>query len=990
MERLLLLALLLSPFVISPLAIAADPRPNLVVFLADDLGYGDIGCFGSERVKTPRIDQLAAEGARFTSFYGPSSVCSPTRTGMLTGRSPFRLGIYTYIPTGSAMHLQRSERTLANLLRDAGYDTCFVGKWAANGSFTDRSQPQPNDFGFDHWFAAQNNATPSHLNPDCFVRNGVPVPKTQGYSAALIVDEATEWLSKRQDKSKPFCLFVWFQEPHRVIATPAEFMAPYAKFGVDPILETGNRAASQERAPSLAAYLGNIAHMDYQVGRVLDALKASSEDRNTFTLFTSDNGPIAPGSAGPLRAGKGTVWEGGIRMPGVIHWPGQVKPGRVVETPVGGLDLLPTFCAIAGIPAPSDRALDGENILPLLQGREFTRNRPQYWWRINGEVALREGDWKIKAGVAPDQGYASRVDWYQNAAVDRATAELYNLKDDLGEQRNLAAQHPEILARLTPKLAATHAAMQEEQRRTVAWRDEALPVGNQRAAATKKGKAMSARPTQTIAAPAATTAVLLAPVIPAKKPNILFIAVDDLRPQLGCYGVEWMKTPHMDSLAARGVRFDRHYVQFAVCIPSRVALLTSLRSERTQQVYGPHVWQEVAQASSLARTFNRAGYATVSLGKIWHGKTPGEKGDLWDEEWHPQAPEYHAAAKPNDPAQSRAETRPVRKAQKKNAEEEDGRSFFEMLDVPDETYRDGELAVVAVDRLKRLAANKDKPFLLAVGFQKPHLPFVAPQKYWDLYDRAALPLPPHPGFPQDSPEIARNHGLNKGWADIATGPKAEYDEATVRHLVHGYSAATSYADAQIGKVLATLRELGLEKDTIVVLWGDHGWHLGDLHQWAKSTNYERAARSPLIVCAPGKQTGVSSAALVETVDIFPTLADLCGLPALPLTDGKSFAPLLTAPEQPWKEAAYHVFNRPGGPGGKANPIIGYAVRTASARYVEWHRGWSLDGELVAREFYLYSPSQPDELANLAEKPEAAEAVSAHAKLLRRNSAFIKP
>ncbi len=481
----------------------------------------------------------------------------------------------------------------------------------------------------------------------------------------------------------------------------------------------------------------------------------------------------------------------------------------------------------------------------------------------------------------------------------------------------------------------------------------------------------------------------------ARPPNVLFIAVDDLRPQLGCYGVDYMKTPNIDSLAARGVRFEHHYVQMAVCIPSRVALLTSLRSERTHQVYGPLQWQDTPRATPAGRWFGSHGYATVSLGKVWHAPG-GDSGDTWDEEWHPKAPDY-AAAGPTGatdaPKLTKKEERAAKKAKKQTSEEGgNGRPVAEALDVPDETYRDGVLAAAAVDRLKKLAADKTKPFLLAVGFHKPHLPFVAPKKYWDLYDPAKLPLPPQPLFPTGAPAIARNHPIG-GWSDLPEGPpKVKLDEVTTRRLIHGYCAATSYSDAQIGKVLATLRALDLEKNTIVVLWGDHGWHLGDLDQWMKSTNYERASRSPLIVCAPGRQGGVACTRLVETVDIVPTLIDLCRLPALPLTDGKSFAPLLADPAQPWKEAAYHCFNRPGeGGGGKQkNPVIGFAVRTADARYVEWRAGWSLDGKLVGREFYRYSAGQPDERVNEADVPELKAQVAAHAALLRQNSAFRTP
>jgi iduronate 2-sulfatase len=489
---------------------------------------------------------------------------------------------------------------------------------------------------------------------------------------------------------------------------------------------------------------------------------------------------------------------------------------------------------------------------------------------------------------------------------------------------------------------------------------------------------------------------VFAAVLAERPPNILFIAVDDLRPQLGCYGVDFMRTPNIDALASRGVRFDRHYVQMAVCIPSRVALLTSLRSERTHQVYGPLQWQETPKATPVGRWFGAHGYATVSLGKIWHAPG-GDSGDKWDEVWHPKAPDY-AAAPPSGnadaPKMTRKEMRTAKKAKKSGDQEEvaNHRPVAEAADVPDETYRDGVLAAAAVDRLKELAANKDKPFLLAVGFLKPHLPFVAPKKYWDLYDRAKLPLAPQPNFPTGAPAIARNHSIG-GWTDLPAGPPSvTFDEATTRKLIHGYCAATSYTDAQIGKVLATLRALDLEKNTIVVLWGDHGWHLGDLDQWMKSTNYERATRSPLIVAAPGRKTGAASTRLVETVDIVPTLIELCRLPTLPLTDGKSFAPLLDDPAQPWKEAAYHCFNRPGeGGGGKQkNPVIGFAVRTANARYVEWRSGWSSDGKLVGREFYRYDAAQADERINEAESPALQAEVAAHAALLRQNPAFRTP
>jgi arylsulfatase A len=377
------------------------------------------------------------------------------------------------------MHLRRSERTLPALLRAAGYDTCFVGKWAANGLMGSDRQPQPSDHGFDYYLASQNNAVPGHLNPTCFYRNGKPVPKTDGYSSALIVDEAIQWLAQRKDKTKPFCLFIWFHEPHRVIATPPEFTAKYANVRADQTSISPQQG--QLGAPSLAEYLGNIAHVDYQVGRLLGTLRASGAAGNTFTLFTSDNGPIEPGSAGPLRGGKGTLWEGGIRLPGIMRWPGHIQPGRVIDTPACGLDLLPTFCEIAGVAAPADRALDGESILAVLEGHATQRTKSIFWWRAANEAALREGNWKIKANAEPQSGFASKMAWFKGAKLKNF--ELYNLREDLAEQHDVAAAHPEVLATLSEKLVRLYAAMQRE---APDWGDAALPRSGDEAAAKKK------------------------------------------------------------------------------------------------------------------------------------------------------------------------------------------------------------------------------------------------------------------------------------------------------------------------------------------------------------------------------------------------------------------------------------------------------------------------------------------------------------------------
>ena len=318
---------------------------NFVIVLCDDLGYGDIGCFGHPQIKTPHLDQLAKEGWRLTDCYAAAPVCSPSRAGMLTGRIPNRMGIYDWIPERSPMHLRSSEITMATLLKSVGYQTCHVGKWHCNGHFNSPAQPQPSDHGFDHWFSTQNNAAPSHKNPINFVRNGQPVGAIEGYSSQIIVDESIRWLDRR-DKSRPFLLLVWLHSPHEPVATPNEFTARYAD-----VSET----------PDQANYFGNVTQVDHEVGRLLKSLDDHQLSDNTLFYFSSDNGPEtlkrykgaerSYGSAAPLRGMKLHMYEGGIRVPGIVRWPGHTKPGQTVGDPIASYDLLPTFCAIAGINA---------------------------------------------------------------------------------------------------------------------------------------------------------------------------------------------------------------------------------------------------------------------------------------------------------------------------------------------------------------------------------------------------------------------------------------------------------------------------------------------------------------------------------------------------------------------------------------------------------------------------------------------------------------
>ncbi|GIW81547.1 MAG: arylsulfatase [Gemmatales bacterium] len=463
--NLLRIALTLGVFAVTTASLGAAPMPNFVVVLADDLGYGDLACYGHRRIKTPNLDRLAKEGLRLTSCYAGHPNCSPSRTALMTGRTPYRVGVYNWIPMLSPMHVGKDEITIATLLRKHGYTTCHTGKWHLNGRFNLPGQPQPSDHGFDHWFSTQNNALPNHHNPDNFVRNGKEVGRIEGYSAHIVVDEAINWLKDGRDKSKPFFLFVCFHEPHEPIASDPKYTRLYPS-----------------KDPSLSAHHGNITQMDDAFGRLDRALAELGLRDHTFLFFTSDNGPaitsIHPhGSAGPLRGKKGHLYEGGIRVPGIVRWPGHTKPGSVSDEPVSGVDLLPTLCAITGIDVPKDRAIDGASFLPVLEGKSIERKTPLYWQFLYAssrpKVALRDGDWKILAHLdvaEPERGADIRdEDMKAIKTAKPVSFELYNLANDIGETKDLAEENPQKLQELATKLQKMHAEVSKEGPVWPAW-----------------------------------------------------------------------------------------------------------------------------------------------------------------------------------------------------------------------------------------------------------------------------------------------------------------------------------------------------------------------------------------------------------------------------------------------------------------------------------------------------------------------------------------
>lgn len=496
------------------------------------------------------------------------------------------------------------------------------------------------------------------------------------------------------------------------------------------------------------------------------------------------------------------------------------------------------------------------------------------------------------------------------------------------------------------------------------------------------------------------------------RPNVLFIAIDDLRPELGCYGKDYIKSPNIDGLAATGLRFDRAYCQYAICGPSRASILTGLRPDTLKiEEIDTFFRNTVPDVVTLPQYFKQHGYIATYFGKVFHR---GQTDD--DISWSPRLKDFPVGERPGGGEYQLPESIAIVKqrrieSQRKNIHDKNSLEAlntgpaWEAADQPDNAYVDGRVADDAIAALQEL---KGKPFFLGVGFHKPHLPFVAPKKYFDLYDPATLPLTDSPDPPVGAPTIAL-HSSFELRARAGMPKSGPIDAATSRQLIHGYAACVSFIDAQIGRVLAELDRLHLRDNTIIVLWGDHGWHLGEYGIWGKATDFEVATRVPLLVCAPEAiAKGKSTRALVEFVDVYPSLCELAGLPIPSGLSGKSFVPLLSQPDLPWKEAAFSQFPAPALREWAARPltpamrqiffgplvagveeklkqehgarydqqlfehdVMGYSVRTDRYRYTEWIDRRHPDAAPLAIELYDHA-QDPREQSNVANQPENAD------------------
>jgi len=422
----------------------AAQKPNIILFFCDDLGYGDLGCFGNPIVKTPHLDRFAKGGVTFTHCYAAAPNCSPSRVGLLTGRTPFRVGMYDIMTAKAKVRtLRESEITVATLLKQAGYDTFHAGKWHL--SRRDEGKDAARKHGFDYTNPASGSATDT-------------------------VADLARWLGARKGSPRPFFAYLALHETHE----PVQKWAPQEHRDRYPAAKASKAAAAMpygqvpkygkhSRSGDPRVYYGCVSQLDDAFGSLVRYLDEAGLRENTFLLFTSDNGPehrarFSFGSPGPLRGAKGHLHEGGIRVPGILQWPGHTKPGAVVEEPINGTDVLPTLCAITGAKVPTDRTIDGTSFLPALEGKALTRPRPLYWamWAGRGgyQYAMREGDWKILAGTDLLPDGRSVLEHIKQGRF--AHWQLVNLKQDPTESKDWAKAEPRRFAAMKRTFLALH------------------------------------------------------------------------------------------------------------------------------------------------------------------------------------------------------------------------------------------------------------------------------------------------------------------------------------------------------------------------------------------------------------------------------------------------------------------------------------------------------------------------------------------------------
>jgi len=904
-------------------AAAAARRPNIVFFLCDDLGGGDLSYLGSQDILTPHIDALFARGTRLSRHWAGCAVCAPSRCVLMTGRHPGHAVVRSnreVQPEGQAP-MPEGTVTLARLLHDAGYATGGFGKWGlgAPGSVSD-----PVACGFDRFFGfnCQREAHsfyPAHLwrnrervpldntslagsgpvarggtvpadpppGPDAFLRFA-----GRHYAADLIAAEQLAFV--RAHAAEPFFLYVPTTVPHLALQVPQDepSLADYERHFGDEEPYLGGKGYVPCRRP-LATYAAMVTRMDREVGRIVSLLDELGLTDDTIFVFSSDNGATGPGtggidtarlaSNGPLRDWKGSPYEGGLRVPTAIVWPGRIPAGRTVDVPCGFEDWLPTLLDLAGLGDRVPAGIDGQSLAPGLTGTGgFPTGRPLYRELTERQwQAAVDGHWK-----AVRRGKGTRA----RPSAEAAPTELYDLVADPAESRDVAAEHPDVVARMEAILDREHVP-------DPAW---PLPFADARSAARPPAEPRGGD------APAARARPAAAPAEPTRprRPNILFILADDQSPHdFRFYDpASTLRAPVIERLAAEGMVLDAAYhmgsFSGAVCTPSRHMIMCGrsvwhlpigpdmprrMKGQPAAPFVAPHCPPDIVDFT-LPAVFNRAGYATMRTCKTGNS--------------------YEGA--------NRLFT--VRHdAEKRGGDAESGSAWHaeRVLDELAERQRSGD----------------DKPFLIYFGFSHPHdtrdgtPDLLARYGATNHADEATLPpadprqppLPPNwlPRHPFDNTHLAVRDEVS------VSGVWQRRDERTIRNELGREFACAENIDAQIGRVLARLEAMGELDNTWIFYTADHGIAIGRHGLQGKQNLYEHTWRVPLIVKGPGVKPGTRAPGNVYLGDTLATLCDICGIEAPTTNEGTSFLPVLRGEKPVVRDVLYGVYSGGARPGMRA-------------------------------------------------------------------------
>lgn len=915
----------------------ADDRPNVIVFLVDDMGVMDTSLPGADEhfYETPNIERLAARGMTFANGYCAHPRCVESRFAIQTGRSPYRDAAQTS-NTGTAM---APHPTIGEAFQKDGYATAFFGKWHLGKTEAEF----PSGRGYDtNIGGCHAGAVGSHFFPYGGKKEGEILGLEEGEPGENVTDRLTKetekWIRHQVSDSpdKPFFAFLSHFAVHTPIQGKPDEIAHFEKKipslepaeGEDGYIAADGSSKSRRDHP---AYASMITTTDDSLGSILDLLEELKIDDNTVVLFTSDHGGLsnrAPKSKRelatsnlPYRAGKGHLYDGGLRVPFLVAWPRKIEAGSRSEAWAIGTDIFPTLIDLAGLDLIPDHHVDGASLSPALLKGDTMDGRNRFLWHHPLPRPTQTGDQAMSVIRMKNfklvKTYFPEVDY-----------QLYDLEADPYEQNDLAAEKPDRVTRMADVLVRELTkAGAPDVRQDWKIKDVTKPVtATAEAAIEEKPAAAASR---------------------GPKRNVLFLAIDDLKPALGCYGDKTAISPNIDALAKSGIVFSNAHCQWPVCGPSRASLMTSLRPEAVGVMdLKTDMRAKNPDVLTIPQFFKQQGYVTTGVGKIYDPRCVDDK-KLND------APSWSV---------------PFETIDYGKVAEDDGKRFAGAPDVPDDALTDGLIAEQGLGLLRKMA-GQDDPFFLAIGFKKPHLGFVAPKKYWDLYDRDQLNLAEHRGGIEggsgyclhDSEELRSYDGIPE------SGPISE--ELQLESL-HGYYACVSYVDSLVGRLLKELDTLGLRENTAIVLWGDHGFHLSDHNMWGKHSPLEQATRSPLIFAASGMKPGVQTNSPAEFTDIFPSLCELAGLSVPEGLHGRSLVPVWTGEKDRVREGALCLFARRG--------AHGYSYRTERYRYIEWVNKF---GKTVATDLFDYE-TDPLETKSIASDPAQAELVAELASKLK--------